>query len=167
MNSYIHEDSSFKECPIISSLHLHELFMNNWLILFRNVHDWIKLMNYSWIFLLICTQKMQNESVIYISLHENSWMFIHLNYAFMFFKTPIFIYIHHLFMNYILWLYSWIKFMKHLDEPVMNISWIFMNVSLKFLLLLLEEAKSLVHMVLTLGLSIVSCLCWTPVPVKR
>lgn len=28
MNSYIHEDSSIDECPIISSWDLHELFMN-------------------------------------------------------------------------------------------------------------------------------------------
>ena len=40
-------------------------------------------------------------------------------------EIPIFIYIHHLFMNHILWIYSWIKFMKCLDEPVMNQSWIY------------------------------------------
>lgn len=58
-----------------------------------------------------------------MKIHEYSFPWTNL----WFLKTeiPIFIYIHHLFMNHILWIYSWIKFMKCLDEPVMNQSWIY------------------------------------------
>lgn len=39
MNSDVHEYSSFKDCPMISSSDLHELFMKIILEVLMNIHD--------------------------------------------------------------------------------------------------------------------------------
>ena len=57
--------------------------------------------------------------LVFMKIHEHSlpWTikFFSLNW-----KLTIFIFVHHLFMNYELWMFSWILFMNNFYEPVKN-----------------------------------------------
>ena len=56
-------------------MHLHELFMNNWLISFKNVHDWIWTLE---LFMNILTQKMQTYQLY--PLRNCSTIEVHMPY---------------------------------------------------------------------------------------